>query len=68
MIYFLTLLIFTSTLTDCTNVRRQLGQALINDETEMNLGTKFAAEIEAKEKIQIICIIIFIIDSIMAKL
>ncbi len=51
MNYFLTLLLLTSTLTSCTNVRRQLGQALITDETEMKLGTKFAAEIEAKEKI-----------------
>ena len=48
---FLTLLILTTTLTSCTTVRRQLGQALITDETEIELGTKFAEEIEAKEKV-----------------
>lgn len=49
--FILSLLIATIACTSCTTVRRQLGHALITDETEINLGTKLAAQIEAKEKI-----------------
>ena len=41
----------TSSLTGCSTIRRQLGQALITDETEIQLGTKLATEIEANQKI-----------------
>ena len=41
----------TSSFTGCSTIRRQLGQALITDETEIQLGTKLATDIEANEKI-----------------
>jgi predicted Zn-dependent protease len=47
---FLTL-IFVTTITSCATVRRELGYALISDQTEIDLGTKLSAQIEAKEKL-----------------
>ena len=40
-----------ATLAGCATVRRELGHALISDQTEIELGTKLAAQIEAEEHV-----------------
>ena len=40
-----------ATLAGCATVRRELGHALIGDQTEIELGTKLAAQIEAEERV-----------------
>ena len=48
----LVLLIATCTLSSgCATVRRELGYALISDKTEIKLGAKFAAQIEAQQRL-----------------